>query len=165
MRRTRKWAYVEQEAKRLAALQLSPREIAERLQVWKSTVTRWIAAGKLTLPPDDRAAQRAVVTAQSQRQTPEAWAALVRQDYALDATDDQLVTMAEATLGEANDLTLTVTARNQSRARFQALVKQLALVARAEASVPPVPATLKPTLRVIRRPAGDPRRALMAASE
>lgn len=153
--RTRKWSYVEQEAKRLAALGLSPREIARRLEVNKSTVTRWIAAGKLEV--------RTRLTLTGTGQNPAQWAATVRKDYALDATDEQLVTLAESALALALDPSTAPHVRMTAAGRFQAIVRQLALVARvADVQTPGLrtaePLTLVevPTVRV------DPRRLLMA---
>jgi len=47
MKRTHKWQVLRQEAEQLAAAGLPPSEIAHRIGVDKSTVTRWFAAGKL----------------------------------------------------------------------------------------------------------------------
>lgn len=55
MRRTRKWAGLQSEAQRLAGQHWAPRQIAARLGVNKSTVTRWIQAGKLPGNPQSRA--------------------------------------------------------------------------------------------------------------
>lgn len=168
MRRTRKWSALAQEAKRLADLGLSGYAIAKKLEVEESTVSRWVKTGKLTLKNDPKGKRAAGIVAQGERLTPEQWAAAIRRDYALDATDDQLVTMAEAALGEAVDATLSVTARNQSRSRFQALVRQLNLIVRAASQAAPEAApktpALRSSLRVV-RPSGDPRRGLMAANE
>lgn len=132
MKRTRKWAFVEQEATRLAGLGLASREIAQRLGVAKSTVTRWIAAGKLT--------RRAPVPLPSGAQSPAAWAASVRSDYALDASDSQLVTLAQRALELALDPTVAPPVQLNAAGRFQALVRQLALVTRLADTAPaPVP--------------------------
>ena len=161
MRRTRKWAYVAQEAQRLAALGLSPLEIATRLEVNRSTVQRWMATGKLpntrrntpdaaTVPPGSRPPTDGNAAT---------WAAAMRSAYALDATDEQLVDLAHVALSVArSDEAASV--RLAAMGRFQALVKQLALVARpvAEAPAAPAPVSVPTTVRE-RRP--DPRGSLM----
>jgi hypothetical protein len=168
MRRTRKWAFVAQEAKRLADLGLSGYAIAKRLDVAESSVSRWVKAGKLVLRSGkggDLATERGVIAARCERYTPEQWAATVRADYALDATDDQLVTMAESALLLARDPGAVPTFRLQAMGRFQAIVKQLALVARAAAEAEAVPTVSRQALRVVRRSTVDPREALLAVSE
>ena len=168
MRRTRKWAFVAQEATRLAGLGLSAKDISVRLDVTKSTVNRWIASGKLpkTGPGASDLGLAAAVT--EQEQTPAQWAADVRAAYALDSTDDQLVTMAEATLLLTRDPGVSPPLRLQAMARFQGIVKQLALVARrADSADGKIPAEdhKKAAFRVVRRTGVDPRRALMAVNE
>lgn len=151
MKRTRKWSYVEQEAKRLAGLGLTPIEIATRIGVNRSTIQRWMACGKL----EKRVKSRVVANGQ----TPTQWAATVRKDYALDATDEQLVRLAEAALGMSLDPALSPNERMTATARFQGIVKQLALVARlADADT----GQAKPEAKreVSRR--ADPRGLLMA---
>lgn len=139
MRRTRKWSYVAQEAQRLADLRLSPLEIAKRLEVSKSTVTRWIASGKLA-PGAGGPKVAAKVVASSEGKTPSQWATAVRQAYDLDATDEQLVWQAEETLLMVRDPGTPAALRLQAMGRFQAIVKQLSLVARAaDAKQPEVP--------------------------
>src|SRR5688572_22107946 len=121
MRRTRKWAFVAQEATRLAGLGLSGYAIAKRLDVAESSVSRWVKAGKLVLRSGkggDLAADRGVIAASCDHHTPEQWAAAVREGYALDATDDQLVTMAESALLLARDPGAAPTFRLQAMGRF-----------------------------------------------
>lgn len=167
-KRTRKWAFVSQEAARLAGLGLSPREIAERLGVDKSSVTRWMKAGKLERRPPSLAPG-----ATQPKQSPAEWAASVREAYDLDATDDQLVTIAETALALSLDRNVAAHVRMTAAGRFQAIVRQLALVARAadKDAAPeksPAPSTPEPARaargpeRIIRRPGGDPRKLLMA---
>jgi hypothetical protein len=130
MRRTRKWAYVKQEATRLAELGLTPLEIAERLEVNRSSVQRWMAAGKVTdtrRTNKDRAPVEPVSTA---GKTPSEWAIEVRRNFVLDVTDEQLVTMAEAALTIAHNRFSSEPVRLAAMGRFQAIVKQLSLVAR-----------------------------------
>ena len=159
VKRTRKWAFVAQEAIRLAEVGLTPLEIANRIGVKRSTVQRWMAAGKIT---DTR---RGGTGRSGQKVTkltkPSEWSATVRKDFALDATDDQLVTLAETALGLALDPLRPEPVRLGAMTRFQALVKQLALVARA-ADVPAVPDAppSRPSRQMPRRQAGDPRALL-----
>jgi hypothetical protein len=160
VRRTRKWAFVAQEATRLAGLGLAPVDIAQRIGVKRSTVQRWMSAGKLS--DTRRNARNRRVVEVMKLQKPSEWASTVRKDYALDATDDQLVTLAEAALGRSLDPLLPVPVQLQAMRTFQGLVKQLALIARS-ADVPaakPEPAVVPRPVR--QRAAGDPRAILTA---
>lgn len=95
---------------------------------------------------------------------PSEWAALVRKDFALDATDDQLVTLAEAALGKALDPLESAAVQLTAARTFQGLVKQLALVAKsADQMEPKQGATVVVPRRVLpRRASGDPRAILLA---
>lgn len=163
MRRTRKWLYVAQEATRLAELGLAPKDIAARLGVTRSSVSRWMTKGKLKSTARAMAAPvvpgRVVMPKPSK--TPQEWASDVRSSYDLDATDDQLVTIAEGALTLSMDSTAQPAVRLQAAARFQSLVKQLALVARAADAATVSAPESKPMLRVVRRATGDPRRGLV----
>lgn len=153
MKRTRKWAYVEQEAKRLAGLGLTPLDIATRLGVNKATINRWIAAGKLT--------RRRVAQPIQAGQSPEQWAATVRKDYSLDATDEQLVTLAQRALELGLDPVEAPPIRINAWRAYASLVKQLNLVARLADQETP---TEKPS-RAVQAPVHrsvDPRKLLMA---
>lgn len=163
-KRTRKWSFVAQEATRLAALGQSPREIALRLGVDKSTVTRWMQAGKLTRPA---VAPRSHPLVAQAGQTPAEWSAAVRKDYDLDATDEQLVALAEGALGLSLDASVAPHVRMNASGRFQAIVRQLSLVTRGAAAIaPPAPvsAATQPKRQNPRvsRPSGDPRTLLQA---
>jgi hypothetical protein len=148
---------------------LSPKDIATRLGVNRSSVTRWMASGKLESTRDRTARPDGSLKPPPRPpKTPSEWAADVRATYDLDATDDQLVTVAEGALTLSLDEKASPQVRLQSAGRFQSIVKQLALVARSAVAEPgPVPGKPdKPTFRVVRRrDSGDPRRALMAVSE
>lgn len=150
MQRTRRWTHVAQEARRLADLGMTPLQIADRTGVNRSSVQRWMATGKLrdtrrTLP------DTAIVTPSSSgHSVPMAWGAVMRATYALDASDEQLVQLAERALAFAADATETTARRLSAMTRFQAIVKQLRLVTRqvedpvappvvVEAPPPPVP--------------------------
>jgi len=151
MKRTRKWAYVEQEAKRLADLALSSSEIARRLGVNHSTVLRWIAAGKIT--KRTRTSVGTSVRAAN-------WAAAVRKDFSLDASDEELLAMGQTAIEVAHDRTQAPSVRLAAMGRFQAVVKQLALPARLADQGPIVAA--KPDPPAPRTPRPDPRGLLMA---
>jgi len=155
VKRTRKWAYVEQEAKRLANLGLQPRDIAKRLGVTK-TVNRWMAMGKLERRPSTQAARVA-----GSGKSPGEWAATVRKDFALDATDEQLVTLAETALAMSLDPSMAAHVRMGAAGRFQAIVRQLALVARKADEQAPKDEPRAPVV-VARRSGADPRALLMA---
>ena len=161
MNRTRKWKFVAQEATRLAAIGLKPIEIATRLNVRRQTVQQWMAAGKIA--DTRRGAAAPAVRARATGTSPEAWAAAVREAYALDATDEQLVELAVETLQMSKDLAIGPRARLTAAGRFQAIVKQLRLVARAEpVPVVPPPEPTRPTVAPRRRSGGDPRAFLTA---
>jgi excisionase family DNA binding protein len=123
VKRTRKWVYVGQEAQRLASLGMTHRELASKLGVQKSTITRWFASGKLTRARP----RRQVGDALQAPKAPAEWAAAIRKDYALDPSDDQLVTLAQQALEFAYNDALSPATRSQARRDFQNLVKQLAL--------------------------------------
>lgn len=163
MKRTRKWSFVEQEARRLVALRLTPREIASRLGVSKSTVTRWMQAGKIGRTTEtSQEAERRTIQAATGEQTPAQWAKDVRSSYDLDATDDQMVTMAETTLLVIRDPAADADLRLKAMGRFQALVKQLALVARVSVEKPSETPSRRPVNPTVRRPSVDPRSLLTA---
>lgn len=158
MRRTRKWAYVAQEAGRLAELGLSPKTIAARLSVSHSTVTRWMTVGKLKNTRRSRPGEGDVAPV-SDRHPVEGWAIAMRQAYALDASDEELVTLGETALRLAYDTREPTATRLTAMARFQAVVKQLNLIARRGDELPapdPEPRKAAPAT-----PRVDPRRVLI----
>jgi len=128
-RRTRRWSQVQGEAKRLASIGCTPKEIAEQLDVDKSTVTRWIAKKKLTL-----SSNVVDMPPASTMKKPAEWAKAIRDEYALDETDDQLVTMAEAAAAIANDSSAKRSERLNAMRTFRGIVGQLRLVARSAAA-------------------------------
>jgi IS30 family transposase len=168
VRRTRKWAFVAQDAQRFAKLGLSEREIAKRLGVAKSTITRAKKRGDLQVVVSNERPDDAVENPPARLQ-PAAWASSVREEYQLDSTDEALVTLAEAALSASRDMTATLREQLAAGARFAALVRQLALpgrkVAEAANAIPlavnetPARKTNPP---VRRRSTADPRKGLMA---
>lgn len=159
MKRTRKWAFVAQEAQRLAALGLTPLEIAAQIGVRKSTVNRWFQSGKLTR------AKRPVHRSANIPKAPAEWAKQVRADYALNSTDDQLVTLAQQALELAYNMAEQPSTRLAASARFQSIEKRLGLALRAGMGdqKPESSQDQKPAERpVIRRSGVDPRGVLQA---
>lgn len=169
-RKTRAWAYVAQEATRLAAIGCSPAEIAAYIDVDKSTVTRWIAKGKL------KVAHKVVdvSTVVRAKKTPAEWATAIRDEFDLSETDDQLVTLAEAALLMSQDPNAKRSERLNAIRTFPSIVTKLALAGRrAQAEQPPVAepkvaiaaaaavkvATKNPKVR--RRSSADPRTSFM----
>lgn len=158
MRRTRKWAYVAQEATRLANLGLAPGAIATRLEVQATTVTRWMAAGKLADTRRGTAAPgRSTATVPP---SPNDWGAAVRTTYALNATDEELVQMGEAALRMVHDRHAKPSAQLNAMGRFVAIVKQLALPARAAEAAPAPVEAPKAAPPVRQRVGADPRMVL-----
>jgi hypothetical protein len=137
MNRTRKWKYMAQEAGRLVEIGLSQSAIADRLGVRQSTVSRWMATGKLVKSGRTPPSAPPVMP-------PLDWAATVRSMYALDASDDELVNLAVAALEVAKDGAQPPMIRLAAAGRFQALVKQLALVARREEATQTPAAVTRP---------------------
>lgn len=172
MKRTRKWQFVAQEATRLAKLGLSPKEIAKKIDVRRSTVQRWMAAGRiLDTRQGARSARAKRLLPRTSKIKPSMWASKVRREYQLDATDDVLVTLGDKMLTIANDPNESASVKATATARFQSIAKQLALVARQADAAPeleprPSPpeqaAPRRTPEREVRRPAVDPRKILMA---
>lgn len=160
-KRTRRWEFVKQDALRFAALGLSPNEIAERLGVDRATVFRWKKAGKLTV--EVRMPKGPIVVTKGE--TPAQWAASVRAAYDLDATDDQIVSMAESVLVIARDPHASAALRLAAMREFRGAVKQLSLVARAGSGEKPAGEPEPPkrqTFQPQRRSGVDPRALLQA---
>lgn len=148
----------------MADLGVSPIEIGKRLNVRRSTVTRWMAAGKLndTRRKGSRKGPYKPYPHPGKVRSPAEWARTVREAYDLDATDDQLVDLAESSLSVARDENQDARVRLAAAGRFQAIVKQLALVARAAEAAPEPVAAAAVTPSPIRRVGPDPRTRLQA---
>lgn len=151
----------------MASIGCTPKEIADKLGLNKSTVTRWIQAGKLergkrtSAPPATETPHVA--------QTPAEWAKSVRENYKLDDTDEQLVKLAEVALALSLNPKTGASVRMTAAGRFQGIVRQLSLPARSSEEQQPVtppvqtPAPVAPKKRPMRRTGGiDPRNVLMA---
>jgi len=138
---------------------------ARELGVDRSTITRWMQAGKVKAKP--------AVELKEGKATPPAptatdwrgWAEAVRDAYVLSPTDHQLVALAARALELAYDVDTKPVVQLMSMARFAALVKQLNLQsASAHANQPQAPAkqfVFQP--RAVSRSTADPRAILMAA--
>jgi soluble lytic murein transglycosylase-like protein len=134
MQRTRKFAHVAPEAKRLAALGLSPTAIAAQLGVNRSTVQRWMAAGQI----EDTRVSRAGPAGPLVADLPAVqWAAAIRAAYALDATDAELVGLADFALSVTQNASELPSIRLAAAGRFQSLVKHLATRIRPTADEQP----------------------------
>lgn len=148
---------------------MSPAVIAERLGVNHSTVTRWMADGKLPRTGEATPQEVAPIRARK-RQTPAQWADAIRKDYDLDETDDQLVSIGQSALEMSRDKKVPPHVRMTAAGRFQAIVRQLALVTRRaqeQPATPEAPANEADTPKKnppVARPAGDPRLRLMAVN-
>lgn len=165
MKRTRKWQFIGQEAQRLAGLGMSDSDIGRKLGVRQSTVSRWRQSGKITRP----AGAKPKAPGQERGADPKApaqWAASVRADYALDATDEQLVTAGQQALELAYNMAETPATRLNAMGRFQAIVKQLALGLSDRRAATPTDEPERPAPRVVpkRTPGVDPRNILTAVS-
>lgn len=128
-RRTRRWSQVQGEAKRLASIGCTPKEIADQIDVDKSTVTRWFAKGKL-----QRTGNVVDMPQASAVKKPAEWAKAIRDEYSLDETDDQLVTMAAAAAAIANDTAAKRSERLNAMRTFRSIVAHLRLVTRSAAA-------------------------------
>lgn len=139
---------------------------ARELGVDRSTITRWMQAGKVKAKPavelKEGKAPPPAPTATDWR----GWAEAVRDAYALSPTDHQLVALAARALELAYATDSKPVVQLMSMARFAALVKQLNLqqAAPAQANQPQAPAkqfVFQP--RAVSRSTADPRAILMAA--
>jgi hypothetical protein len=95
-------------------------------------------------------------------QTPAQWVKSVRETYALDATDEQLVSMAETALLVSRDPAASPALRFQAMREFRATVKQLALVTRKASGEEQPEEHKRKTFAVQKRSGGDPRGLLEA---
>jgi transposase-like protein len=97
---------------------------ARKLGVNRSTFSRWVKQGAVPAPA--RGPRPSLpVTGSEQPSEVAAWGDAVRSLYTLNRTELELVTLAEAALELAHDVTQPASARVSAMGRFQALVKQL----------------------------------------
>ncbi len=127
-------------------------QAAKQLGVERSTIYRWIQAGKVTAT----LAPRAEAVGVQPGQTPDEWAAWVRETYPIDATAEALLGLAVSALQMARTEE-RASDKLAAMARYQQIVRQLnlqdPLAGRAAAPV---------RTASIRRPGADPRAILMA---
>jgi hypothetical protein len=121
----RKWSHVGPEAKRLAALGLSPTAIAGELGVDRSTIQRWMAAGRIADTRESRTVEPASPLAAAAELPATTWAAAIRAAYTLDDTDGKLVALADLALSVAENPAEQSSIRLAAAGRFQSLTKQL----------------------------------------
>jgi transposase-like protein len=95
---------------------------ARQLGVDRSSVSRWIKAGKVT-----RHQAAAAPSVQSETVPPESWAQWARDTYDLSATEHTLVDLTDRALTMARDPANSPEVQLKAMARFQALVRQLNL--------------------------------------
>jgi len=104
---------------------------ARQLGVDRSTIHRWIEAGKVPRPAQRRPSPLSKATRVSYLPdamlTPAAWAEAVRTAYELSPTETMLLSLAEGALSLARDDAAKPETRLAAMGRYQALVKQLRL--------------------------------------
>lgn len=120
MKRTHKFGLLRGEVADVMASAPSLAAAAAALGVDKSTVFRWRKANKIPAPGGRRGAV-------GPPPLPEGWAASVRAAYDLNATETELVSLAEAALVLARDASLKPADRLAAMSRFSQLVRQIDL--------------------------------------
>jgi len=95
---------------------------AQRLGVNRSTLHRWIAAGKVPRPERSRRTRQ---PAAGPSESPESWRHWARASFDLTPVEETLVDLAEQALSMARDQTARPEIRLAATARFQQLVRQL----------------------------------------
>lgn len=131
---------------------------AKVLGVDRSTLHRWIEAGKLPRPrskPPVRKGETEIEKDAQAAESPTGWAAEIRANYALSKTDLELLDLAAAALLMAKT-EQHARDRLAAMARFQQLVRQLNLDVQAAAA----PSSPRLPSAVVKR-SGDPRMALV----
>jgi transposase-like protein len=130
---------------------------AKKLGVNRSTLHRWMEAGKIAKPAPKRGSTAAPETPPA-HQSADEWAAALLESHPLNDTQRQLVALAKAALCLARDTSEAPQVQLSAMGRFQQLVRQLNLETGEQPQQQPVRATVAP-----RRPSlGDPRAVLMA---
>lgn len=131
-------------------------EAAQKLGVNRSSLHRWMQAGKVPKPEP----KTGVAAGAEPDQDPAEWARLVRDLGELDPTRSMLLDLAVAALKMSRDTDCRPETRLSAMGRYQQLVRQLNLD--TGASVPAKPVAPAVPTRVIARGGGDPRAILMA---
>lgn len=131
-------------------------EAAAKLGVNRSSLHRWLQAGKVTKPEP----KTGVAAGAEPGQTPDQWATKVRELGELDATRSALVDLAVAALTISRDGEHRPETRLAAMGRYQQLVRQLNLDTGGAAEVAK-PATTNPARHALPRASGDPRALLM----
>src|SRR5262245_16210298 len=126
-KRTWRWKALTDDVRQVMATSPSLGAAAARLGVDKSTIFRWVKAGKLPAPSGGRRHEVAVADAVSGPQTAAEWAQAARETFLLTPTESALVDLGEATLALAKDQTQKVEVRLAAAARFQQITRQLNL--------------------------------------
>jgi transposase-like protein len=128
---------------------------AKRLGVNRSTLHRWIQAGKV----QKAAPKTGPAAGAAENQAPEAWAKAVRDMGELDVTQSALLDLAAAALKMARTEEQP-SVRLSAMGRYQQLVRQLNLA--TERAVPDALPTSARAPMAQRRAGADPRAILMA---
>ena len=140
----------------------SKAEACKRLGINRTTLERWIKAGKVAPIGAKERAASAASAMPSSAVSPDDWAASVKREQPdLTATDLQLLELARLALLTARDPKERIENRHAAVTRFQALVKHMHLTVEpmTKPSEPPRPTFVPRPARVA---VGDPRKALMA---
>ena len=125
-----KFRRIGKDAAEVLASSPSQSAAARRLGVDRSTLHRWLVAGKVQRPPRrEKRATEATPAAEMTDQTPEQWAATLRADYLFSSTEEVLVDLGAVTLRLSKDERLSPSERLAAVGRFQQLIKQLHLEA------------------------------------
>lgn len=130
---------------------------ARRLGVNRSTLYRWLKAGKVQGP----APKSGLAAGARTDQTPDAWAQAVREAGELDVTQDVLVDLAAAALVLARTAEQPAL-RLAAMGRYQLLVKQLNLTVESLGGSQTSPAEARQPITPRRASGIDPRAALRA---
>lgn len=125
MKRTHKFKAIDvSQAARVIANAKTLTAAARQLGVNRSTLQRWIAAGKMAGPV---AGGRRAKARHAGRFGSQQWARAIRQAYELTPADKELLDMAVEARAIARDVGLTAQVRLAAMGRFAALVRQLNL--------------------------------------
>ena len=106
-------------------------EAARKLGVHRASVTRWVKAGRVTLPASSRPTDPGRTPRQPSSDAapidPSAWGDRIRELYDLTITEAQLLALAIEAARMCYDRTLSPATRLTAMSRYQALVRDLNL--------------------------------------